>query len=66
MNADNNTYPTLESIQTASLLAFHRWCARHPEMSLPELASSVFLAGFAAGTSHGVKLVQEHRDKAAA
>jgi hypothetical protein len=53
--------PTLESIQAASVLAFHRWRASHPEMNLPEGASSVFLAGFAAGAVHGVKLLHEEQ-----
>jgi hypothetical protein len=51
--------PTLEQMQAASLMAFHRWRARYPGMDLPEHASAIFLAGFAAGACHGVKLASE-------
>lgn len=61
--SDKAGEPTLESMQAASLVAFHRWRARHPEMNLPELASSVFLAGFAAGACHGVKLADAMENK---
>ena len=48
--------PTLEQVQAASTIAFHRWHARYPSMRLPEEGSAIFLAGFAAGMVFGVKL----------
>ena len=58
-----DTEPSLESLEAASLVAFHGWRARHPEMTLPEEASLIFLSGFAAGAVHGVKLAQALEEK---
>ena len=58
-----DTEPSLESLEAASLVAFHGWRARYPNMDLPDGASLIFLSGFAAGALHGAKLAAALEEK---